>query len=95
MMRQRDKRALAIAGSAAALFLLLDVGAFPIWDAWQAERATLPVREQTFVKFRDAVASRTVREAENAMLEVRLREAEARMLTGDTPAIAEIASTRR
>jgi len=88
MMSGRDKRALTIAGIAAAIFLLLAYGAFPVWDAWQAERGGLPVREQTLRKFREAVESRPLREAENATLEARLREAEAGLLTGDTPAIA-------
>jgi hypothetical protein len=88
MMSRRDKRALTIAAIAAAIFLLLAYGAFPVWDAWQAERGGLPVREQTFVKFREAVASRAVREAENATLETRLREAEVGLLTSDTPALA-------
>lgn len=88
MMSGRDKRALTIAGIAAAILLLLEYGAFPVWDAWQAERTGLPVREQTLRKFREAVESRPLREAENATLEARLREAEAGLLTGDTPAIA-------
>ena len=88
MMGGRDKRALTIAGIAAAIFLLLEFGAFPVWDSWQAERAGLPVREQTLRKFREAVESRPLREAENATLAVRLREAEGGQLTGDTPAIA-------
>lgn len=88
MMSRRDQRALGVAGLAAGVFLLLEFGAFPVWDAWQAERAGLPVREQTFRKFREAVESRSLREAEQALLETRLREAEAGLLTGDTPAIA-------
>ena len=88
MMSGRDKRALTVAGIAAGFFLLLEFAVFPIWDAWQAERAGLPVREQTFLKFRQAVESKPLGEAENATLEVRLREAEAGLLTGDTPAIA-------
>jgi hypothetical protein len=88
MMSRRDKRALTIAAIAGGIFLLLEFGALPIWDAWQAERGALPVREQTFVKFRDAVASRAVREAENVTLATRLREVEAGLLNSDTPALA-------
>jgi hypothetical protein len=88
MMSGRDKRALTIAGIAAAILLLLEFGAFPVWDDWQAERVGLPVREQTLRKFREAVEERPLREAETATLAVRLREAEAGLLTGDTPAIA-------
>ena len=88
MIHQRDKRALLSAGIAAALFLLLEFGALPVWDGWQAERANLPVRERTLLKYRNAVATRALRDAEGATLEARLREAEAGLLTGETPAIA-------
>ena len=88
MIRQRDKRALLIAGIAAALFLLLEFGALPVWDRWQAERANLPVRERTLLKYRNALAGRALRDAEVVTLETRLREAEAGLLTGETPAIA-------
>ena len=88
MIHPRDQRALLIAGIAAALFLLLEFGALPVWDRWQAERANLPVRERTLLKYRNAVATRALRDAEGATLEARLREAEAGLLTGETPAIA-------
>ncbi|MGH9784563.1 MAG: type II secretion system protein GspM, partial [Terriglobia bacterium] len=88
MMSGRDKRALTLAGIAAVILLLLEFGAFPVWDSWQAERAGLEVREQTLRKFREAVESRPLREAENSTLAVRLRESEAGLLTGDTPALA-------
>ena len=88
MMSQRDKRALTIAGMAAALFLLLALGVFPMWDGWQAERANLAVRERTLLKYRDAVATSALRKTEGSTLEARLRDAEAGLLTGETPAIA-------
>ena len=88
MMSTRDKRALTIAGMAAALFLLLAFGVFPMWDRWQAERANLAVRERTLLKYRDAVATRALRKTEGSTLEARLRDAEAGLLTGETPAIA-------
>ena len=88
MMRARDKRALLLAGMAAAVFAGLQFGALPLWDNLQAERAGLAVREQTFQKFREAVASQAEREAEKALLEGRLREAEAGLLPGETAAIA-------
>lgn len=88
MRNQRDKRALQIAGIAAALFLLLELGAFPMWDRWEAERANLPVRERTLHKYRNAVATKALRDAEGATLGTRVREAEAGLLTGETPAIA-------
>ena len=88
MMSQRDKRALGIAGMAVGLFLVLELGVLPLWDRMQAEREGLEVREQTFLKFREAVASRAQREAEKSLLEGQLREAEAGLLPGETPAIA-------
>ena len=88
MMSQRDKRALGIAGIAVGLFLVLELGVLPLWDSMQAEREGLEVREQTFQKFREAVESRAQREAEKSLLEGQLREAEAGLLPGETPAIA-------
>ena len=88
MMSGRDKRALAIAGMAVGLFAALEFGALPVWDRVQAERDGLAVREQTFLKFREAVESREEREAEKELLEARLREAEEGLLPGETPAIA-------
>jgi Tfp pilus assembly protein PilO len=88
MMSQRDKRAVLIVAAAAALFAALEFGVLPLWDTMQAEREGLEVREQTFLKFREAVASRAEREAAKALLESRLREAEAGLLPGETPAIA-------
>ena len=88
MIHPREKRALLIAGIAAALFLLLEFGALPVWDGWQAEQANLPVRERTLLKYRNAVATKAARDTEGATLEARLREAEAGLLTGETPAIA-------
>ena len=88
MMSRRDKRALGIAGIAVGLFLVLDLGVFPLWDSMQAEREGLEVREQTFLKFREAVESRAQREAEKSLLEGQLREAERGLLPGETPAIA-------
>ena len=88
MMSQRDKRAVVIAGIAAAVFLLLQFGVLPLWDSIQAGREGLAVREQTFLKFREAAASRAEREAERALIEGRLREAEAGLLPGETAAIA-------
>jgi len=88
MMSRRDKRALGIAGIAVGLFLVLDLGVFPLWDSMQAEREGLEVREQTFLKFREAVESRAQREAEKSLLEGQLREAERGLLPGETPALA-------
>ena len=88
MMSQRDKRAVLIVGIAAAVFLALEFGVLPLWDSIQAEREGLEVREQTFLKFQEALASRAEREAEKALLERQLREAEAGLLPGETPAIA-------
>ena len=85
---KRDTKALQIAGSAVALFLLFQFGVFPIWDTWQEEQANLPLRESTFVKYRNAVATTGRRGADAAVLETRLREAEAGLLTGNTTAIA-------
>jgi len=91
VMHQRDKRALGIAAMAAAVFLALEFGLLPMWDRVQAERDGLAVREQTFLKFRQAVASQAEREAETALLQAQLREAETGLLSGETPAIASAA----
>jgi hypothetical protein len=88
MMSQRDRRALTLAGIAGAVFLALQFGVLPAWDSMQAEREGLEVREQTFLKFRDAVESKAQREAERALSEGQLQEAEAGLLSGETPAIA-------
>lgn len=88
MMSQRDKRAVLLVGIAAAVFLALDFGVLPLWDSLQAEREGLEVREQTFLKFRQAVESRAEHEAEKLLLEGHLRESEAGLLPGETPAIA-------
>lgn len=88
MMSRRDKRALLIAGIAAAVFMGAQFWVLPLWDQIQEGREGLEVQEQTFLKFREAVESRAAREAEKVLLEGRLREAEAGLLTGETPAIA-------
>lgn len=88
MMSGRDKRALRMVAIAAALFLTLEFGVLPLWDSMQADRAGLTVEEQTFQKFREAVAAKAEREAQRALLEAQLREAEQGLLPGETPAIA-------
>ena len=88
MMSQRDRRALTMAGIAVAVFLTLEFGVLPVWDRMQAEREGLEVREQTFLKFREAVESKAEREAGKALFEGQLRGAEAGLLPGETPAIA-------
>ena len=85
---ERDKRALKLAGTAAALFLLFQFGAFPIWDRWEAAQVDLPAREEILRKYRSAVETAPARGAESGAIEARLREAEAGLLTGNTPAIA-------
>ena len=84
-LNERDKRALKIAGTAAALFLIFQFGAFPIWDRWEEAQADLPVREETLRKYRNAFETAPARSAESGAIEARLREAEAGLLTGNTP----------
>ena len=85
---EREKRALTIAGIAVGLFLAFQYGVFPAWDAWQETTADLPVRERTLLKYRNAAGTTSLRGAERAVLEARLREAETALLTGNTTAIA-------
>jgi hypothetical protein len=87
-MRTRDKKALSIAALAAAVFIVLEFGVLPLWDRVQAEREGLPVKEQTLLKYREAVEAREEREQETAALEARLQQAEAGLIAGETPAIA-------
>ena len=95
MMSERDKRAVLIAGIAAAAFLALQSWVLPAWDRVQAEREGLEVRERTFLRFREAIASRADREAERALLEGQLQTVEAGLLSGETPAIASAALRTR
>ena len=87
-LRQRDKKALAVAGAAVALFLLLQFAVLPLWDGWQQGRINLPVQERTLLKYRQAVAAAGLRNAEATSLEARLREEEAGLLSGDSAALA-------
>jgi hypothetical protein len=87
-MRTRDKRALTLAAIAAAIFAGLQFGVLPVWDRMQAERDGLAVREQTLLKYREAIESKDSREAAAGALERRLQEAERGLLSGGTPAIA-------
>ncbi|MBI4460966.1 MAG: hypothetical protein HY648_13035 [Acidobacteria bacterium] len=87
-LRQRDKKALAVAAAAVALFLLFQFVVFPLWDGWQQARANLPMQERTLLKYRQAVEGIGVRGAETASLEFRLREEEAGLLSSDSAALA-------
>ena len=87
-LQQRDKRALAVAGAAVALFLLFQFAVFPLWDGWQQGRINLPVLERTLLKYRQAVAATGLRNAEATSLETRLREEEAGLLSSDSAALA-------
>lgn len=87
-LQQRDKRALAVAGAAVALFLLLQFAVLPLWDGWQQGRRNLPVQERTLLKYRQAVETAGLRSAEATSLEARLREEEAGLLSSDSAALA-------
>jgi len=88
-MSQRDKRALLIAGIAAAVFVAAQYLVLPLWDRMEEGREGLEVREQTFLKFREAVASKSAQEAEKELLEARLQDTEAEfLLSAESSAIA-------
>ncbi len=87
-IRERDQRALRWAGVVAVLFLLFRFGVFPAWDRWQEGRADVPLREKTLAKYRSAVATAALRDAEAARWEAALQEAEKGLLAGSTAAVA-------
>ena len=71
-----------------ALFLALRFGVLPLWDRWQQERADLPLRETTLLKYRQAVETASSQSEAAQTLETRLREAEAGLLENTNPSLA-------
>ena len=84
----KDKKALALAGIAVALYAALQFAVFPVWDALQERRDNLPIEERKLEKYRAVVKTVELRRAEAASVDAKLQEAEKGLLTGDTAALA-------
>lgn len=85
---KRDRRALQLGAMALAVWVILRFALLPAWDRWQQERAELPLRETTLVKYRQALASVGRDEHTAESLQNRLRAVESGLLQSTSPALA-------
>ena len=85
---EKDKKALLIAGIAIALYAAAQFAVFPLWDTLQERRENLPIVERKLEKYHAVVRTAELRRAEAASVETRLQEAERRLLTSETAALA-------
>lgn len=90
-LTSRDRRALQIAATAGALFVLLQFAVLPGWDSLQAVRAELPVKVETLAKYRRAVDSAGAQSLDAQRLGERLQQAESGLLQAATPPLAAAA----
>ena len=85
---EKDKKALLIAGIVIALYAAAQFAVFPLWDTLQERRENLPIVERKLEKYHAVVRTAELRRAEAASVETRLQEAERRLLTSETAALA-------
>jgi Tfp pilus assembly protein PilO len=87
-LSEKDSRALKLAATAVALFLLLQFLVLPAWDDMQAARQEIPLKEQTLAKYRRVIALAGTQEQQADQMGQRLREAETGLLQAPTDALA-------
>ena len=80
--------ALLLLADAVALFLLLKFAILPWMSSSGEARAALPVKEKTLRKYQQMVALTGTREMDWKAIQARVAEAEKRLLSGRTPALA-------
>lgn len=85
---EKDKKALAFAGIAIALYAAAQFAVFPLWDTLQERRDNLPIVERKLEKYHAVVRTAELRRAEAASVETRLQEAEKGLLTSETASLA-------
>lgn len=85
---QRDKTALKLVGIAVALYVIFEFALFPVWDSLQQARESLPVQEKKLEKYLELTRTAALRSAEASSAEARLQEAEGKLLSSKTPALA-------
>ncbi len=87
-LSERDRRALSLAAAAAAVFLLVRLVVFPVWDALSASEGAIPVREKMFRKYRSLAEATPARENDFHALQARLAAAEGGLLSSHTAPLA-------
>lgn len=88
----RDRRALTVAASVAALLLVVRLLIFPALDAAEAARAEIPIQEETLAKYQRALSGAGKEAEYEKAVAARLQQAETGLLqaTGESLAYAEV-----
>lgn len=84
----REKRALAALAGALAVFLAAQFIAFPLIDAAEKRRASLPLKEKTLRKYQNLAALIGAREIDWRSIQARLADSERGLLDSRAAALA-------
>jgi type II secretion system (T2SS) protein M len=87
-LAEKDKKALLLAGIAVILYTAFQFAVLPLWDDLQERRDNLPVAERKLDKYRAVARNAELRRTEASSADARLQEAERRLLTSETTALA-------
>jgi hypothetical protein len=87
-LQSREKRALGALAGALAVFLLAQLVAFPLIDAAEKRRASLPLKEKTLRKYQNLAALIGARETDWRIIQARLADSERGLLDSKTAALA-------